>query len=156
LLNVNKSILESYFWLIFLKHKLLDLTESVLLSFIKYAVHTGWITNTKTIHVSQFLDGLSPHTWYGYEFWSSDLWAPALIKNLTINAHQFNNHLDRRSITKRTNVCAKNWTTVLNNWKKRSTNWAINHWLIFFLLQQDWSIWWGFKDLKFWNFLKSI
>jgi hypothetical protein len=33
------------------------------LSFINLVVHTGWITNTKC--VIQFLDGLSPHTWYG-------------------------------------------------------------------------------------------
>jgi hypothetical protein len=33
------------------------------LFFTNQAVHTGWITNT--IHVMKFLDGLSPHTWYG-------------------------------------------------------------------------------------------
>jgi hypothetical protein len=32
------------------------------MSFINQAVHTGWISNR--IHVTQFLDGLSPHTWH--------------------------------------------------------------------------------------------
>jgi hypothetical protein len=29
----------------------------------------------------QFIEGLSPHTWYSYEFWSFSLWAPALMDN---------------------------------------------------------------------------
>jgi hypothetical protein len=36
----------------------------------------------------------------------------------TINAHQFNNQLDNRSITKGTNVHANIWTGVLHDWKR--------------------------------------
>jgi hypothetical protein len=37
---------------------------------------------------------------------------------MTINAHQFNNQLDHRSITKQTNVRTKIWTGVLHDWKR--------------------------------------
>jgi hypothetical protein len=35
-----------------------------------------------------------------------------------INAHQFFNQLDCRSITKRTIICTKIWTGVLHDWKR--------------------------------------
>jgi hypothetical protein len=40
------------------------------------------------------------------------------VNRLAINAHQFNNQLDHRSITKWTNVRAEIWTRILHNWKR--------------------------------------
>jgi hypothetical protein len=40
------------------------------------------------------------------------------VNRSTINAHQFNNQLDHRSITKRTNVCAEIWTGILHDWER--------------------------------------
>ncbi len=37
---------------------------------------------------------------------------------MTINAHQFSNQLDHRSISKQTNVRAEIWTGVLRDWKR--------------------------------------
>jgi hypothetical protein len=72
----------------------------------------------------QFLDGLSLQIWYGYEFLSSDLWAPILMKNQsTINAHQFINQLDHRSITKWTNVHAEICAGVLHDRECSTNNW---------------------------------
>jgi hypothetical protein len=41
-----------------------------------------------------------------------------LCQKSAINAHQFNNQLDPRSITNRTNVSTEIRTEVLHNWKK--------------------------------------
>jgi hypothetical protein len=65
------------------------------------------------------------HPTYGLQHWST-----ININHSTINAHQFNNQLDRRSTMKRTNVHAEIWTRILQDWKRALTNLAINHWLI--------------------------
>jgi hypothetical protein len=103
------------------------------MSFINLTVHTGCITNT--IHVIQFLDGLSlyihgtaksfGHLYYGLQHYST-----IGVNWLTIDAHQFNNQLEYRSITKRTNVLAVPRFEPGSFMTERecSTNWAINHW----------------------------
>jgi hypothetical protein len=65
------------------------------------AVHTGWIT--KTLHVIKIFRWSLSAYMVGIHGTASEI----NINRSPISAHQFNNQLDRRSITKQTNVRAE-------------------------------------------------